>query len=366
MRIALACPYAWDAPGGVQLQVRGLAAQLRERGHQTMVLAPSAREWPEQGVTIVGRPVRVPFNGSVAPICPDPRSRPRIRAALREFAPDVVHVHEPFVPSTSLYAALSSPAPVVATFHSYMERSLLLTAASPLLIRLWHRLAGRIAVSRAAAGFVQRSFPGPLRIVPNGVDIDRFRLAKPAQVAPGRNMLFVSRLEPRKGFRTAAEALGRVLRRIPDARLLVVGDGPERGVYADAPPAVRERIAMLGAVSNAELPPYHAASEIFIAPATGRESFGIILVEALAAGLPVAGSDIPGYREVVRNGVEGLLSRPGDAAGLADGIVTLLSEPGLYARLREATTPRADRFRWQHVAEEVEEVYREAVAVGQA
>jgi phosphatidylinositol alpha-mannosyltransferase len=119
-------------------------------------------------------------------------------------------------------------------------------------------------------------------------------------------------------------------------------------------------------VSNAELPPYHAACEIFVAPATGRESFGIILVEALAAGLPVAGSDIPGYREVVRNGVEGLLSRPGDPAGLADGIVSLLSEQTLYARLREAAAHRADRFRWQRVAEEVEEVYREAVAVGQA
>src|SRR5205814_1475217 len=129
MRIALVCPYAWDSPGGVQLQVRGLAAHLRERGHDTMVIAPSARNWPERGVTIVGRPVKVPFNGSIAPICPDPRSRPRIRAALREFAPDVVHVHEPFVPSTSLFAALSSPAPVVATFHSYMEKSLLLTAA---------------------------------------------------------------------------------------------------------------------------------------------------------------------------------------------------------------------------------------------
>jgi phosphatidylinositol alpha-mannosyltransferase len=366
VRIALASPYAWDAPGGVQLQVRGLAAQLREQGHQTMVLAPSTREWPEPGVTIVGRPVRVPFNGSVAPICPDPRSRPRIRAALREFAPDVVHVHEPFVPSTSMYAALASPAPVVATFHAYMERSLLLTAASPLLGRLWHRLAGRMAVSRAAAGFVQRTFPGPLRIVPNGVDIDRFRLARPATVPPGRNMLFVSRLEPRKGFRIAAEALARVLRRVPDARLLVVGDGPERGVWGECPPAVRERIMMLGAVSNAELPPYHAAAEIFVAPATGRESFGIILVEALAAGLPVAGSDIPGYREVVRNGIEGLLSRPGDPAGLADGIVTLLTEPALYARLREAAAHRADRFHWARIAEEVEEVYREAVAVGQA
>jgi phosphatidyl-myo-inositol alpha-mannosyltransferase len=366
MRIALACPYAWDAPGGVQLQVRGLAAHLRDRGHQTMVIAPSRRNWPEQGVTIVGRPIRVPFNGSVAPICLDPTSRSRIRAALREFAPDVVHVHEPFVPSTSLYAALSSPAPVVATFHSYMERSLLLTAASPLLTRLWHRFAGRIAVSRAAAGFVQRTFPGPLRIVPNGVDVDRFRQSGPADLPPGRYLLFVSRLEPRKGFRVAVEAMGGVLRRMPEALLVVVGDGPERRRYAEAPPAVRDRILMLGTVSNAELPPYHAASEVFLAPATGRESFGIVLVEALAAGVPVVGSDIPGYREVVRGGVEGLLSRPGDAGALADSALSLLTDAGLHARLRDAALQRAERFRWERVAEEVEEVYREAVTVGQA
>ena len=331
-----------------------------------MVIAPSRRNWPEQGVTIVGRPIRVPFNGSIAPICPDPRSRPRIRAALREFAPDVVHVHEPFVPSTSLYAALSSPAPVVATFHSYMERSLLLTAASPVLARLWHRLAGRIAVSRAAAGFVQRTFPGPLRIVPNGVDVDRFRRSGPAHLPPGRCVLFVSRLEPRKGFRVAVEAMSSVLRRVPEALLVVVGDGPERKIHAEAPPAVRERIMMLGAVSNAELPPYHGACELFLAPATGRESFGIVLVEAMAAGLPVAGSDIPGYREVVRNGVEGLLSRPGDADALAESVLSLLTNSSLRGRLREAALQRADRFRWERVAEEVEEVYREAVTVGQA
>ena len=273
MRIALVCPYAWDAPGGVQTQVRGLARRFRERGHEVLVVASSSRNWREPGLAIVGRPVRVPFNGSVAPICPDPRSRPRIRAALRSFGPDVVHVHEPFAPSTSLYAALDSPAPVVATFHSYMERSVLLSAAAPMLDRVWDRFAARIAVSRAAAEWVHHSFEGPLRVVPNGVDVERFRLGPGADLPEGRRMLFVSRLERRKGFRVALHVLDRALASVPDALLIVVGEGPERRALAEAPQRIRSRVLMVGTVSNAELPPYHRASELFLAPAVEDAGF---------------------------------------------------------------------------------------------
>lgn len=364
MRVALACPYAWDAPGGVQLQVRGLAARLRDRGHETLVLAPSGRDWPEPGVTIVGRTIRVPFNGSRAPICPDPRSRLRIAAALHEFGPEVVHVHEPFAPSTARYATLAAEVPVVGTFHAYMERSILTTLFAPSLQRTWRRLSGRIAVSRAAAEFVGRHFHGGMRVVPNGVDVDRFGAAEPADLPPGRRLLFVNRLEPRKGFRVAVQAFQLVLARIPDALLVVAGDGPERRALATVPEAVRDRIVMLGTMSNTELPPYHAACEAFLAPATGRESFGIVLVEALAAGLPVAGSDIAGYREVVRDGIEGLLSRPGDPRAMAASVTTLLTDRRLHERLERNARKRAERFRWERVVAEVEEVYREAVAVG--
>jgi phosphatidyl-myo-inositol alpha-mannosyltransferase len=366
VRVALACPYGWDAPGGVQMQVRGLAARLRDRGHETLVLAPSARDWPEPGVTIVGRTIRVPFNGSQAPICPDPRSRARIAAALREFEPEIVHVHEPFAPSTSLYATLAAEVPVVATFHAYMDRSALTTLFAPSLQRTWRKLSGRIAVSRAAAEFVGRHFHGAMTIVPNGVDVDRFGGAEPADLPEGRRLLFVNRLEPRKGFRVAVHAFQMVLARIPDALLVVAGDGSERRALATVPAAIRDRIVMLGTMSNTELPPYHAACEVFVAPATGRESFGIVLVEALAAGLPVAGSDIAGYREVVRDGIEGLLSRPGDPGAIATNVTTLLTEPRLYERLQRNARKRAQRFRWERVVAEVEEVYREAVAVGRS
>ena len=179
-------------------------------------------------------------------------------------------------------------------------------------------------------------------------------------------MLFVSRLERRKGFRVALHVLGRTLATVPDALLIVVGEGPERHALSEAPQWVRRRVLMVGTVSNAELPPYHRASELFLAPALGRESFGVILVEAMSAGLPVVGSDIPGYREVVRDGVEGLLSAPGNAQGLAAAAVTLFSDPALHDRMRTAAAERADRFRWERVADEVEGVYREAVRVGGA
>src|SRR5947207_146250 len=175
MRVALVCPYAWDAPGGVQTHVRGLAEHLRARGHETVVLAPGRGKPEDGGVVMVARPVRVPFNGSVAPIGPNPRSRTRIASVLDEFRPDVVHVHEPFAPSSSMFAAQVSRAPVVATFHSYADRSLLLSAAAPVLRKVWDRLTVRLAVSKAAAGVVRSRFDNGLRIVPNVIAVERFQ-----------------------------------------------------------------------------------------------------------------------------------------------------------------------------------------------
>lgn len=362
MRIAIACPYGWDAPGGVQTHVRELAAHLRRRGHQTLVLAPATRRGDRDGVAIVGASVGVPFNGSVAPICPDPRTVRRIRAALAQFEPDVVHVHEPFAPSTGMFAALASRAPVVATFHAYVDRSILFAAASPLLSLVWRRLAVRLAVSRAAAEFVGRRFPGGVSVVPNGIDVERFRDASPADVPVGKRLLFVGRLDPRKGFRFAARAFLLLAARFPDVVLVVAGDGPERVVVDELPREVRERVVMVGAVSSAELPHYHAAADVYLAPNTGGESFGYVLVEAMAAGLPVVASDIPGYREVVRHGKEGLLVPPCDARALAEATTELLQHPELADRLAAGGRERVQRFRWDVVAAEIEEAYAAAAA----
>lgn len=361
MRIALVSPYAWDSPGGVQVHVAQLAAHLRRRGHRAMVLSPGWRAGRGSDLVVVGRPVRLRFNGSVAPICPDPRSISRIRRALSSFRPDVVHVHEPFSPSAGMFATLAAPVPVVGTFHAYAERSLALAAFAPALRPVWNRLAVRLAVSRAAAEFAGRHFRGPVRVVPNGLDVARFQGASPAALPEGRRLLFVGRLEPRKGFRHAAQAFVLLSERHPDLVLVVAGDGPEREVVGTLPRAVRDRVVMLGMVEQSALPHYHAAAEVFLAPNTGGESFGVVLVEAMAAGLPVVASDIAGYREVVRHEEEGLLVTPGDPKALAEAVARLLGDPGLAARLGAAGRRRAARFNWSVVAEEIEDAYREAL-----
>ena len=359
MRILLACPYAWDAPGGVQIHVRQLAERLRARGHEVQVLAPAGRRPVEPWVHAVGRPVKLPYNGSVVPICFSWRSWREIRDVVRASSPDVVHAHEPMSPSTSMFAVLSARRPVVATFHSFLDRSRLLELTTPALRAVWRRLDGRIAVSTAAAAFVGRAFPGEIEIIPNGVEIERFAQAsgEAVELPPGRRVLWVGRLDPRKAFPVMIEAFTRLAPEFPDLTLVVAGDGRDRGAIRTLDPAVSGRVLMLGRVPHRQLPNYHAAADVFVSPATGRESFGIVLVEAMAAGVPVVATDIPGYREVVRAGVDGLLVPPRDPDALAGSIRRVLREPGLAERLVAAGRIRAQEFSWDRVVPRIEAVY---------
>jgi phosphatidylinositol alpha-mannosyltransferase len=360
MRIALACPYAWDAAGGVQTHIRQLAGRLGTLGHEVLVLTPAFERADEAHVRVVGRPVRVPYNESVAPVAPWPTGYVSVRDALRTFEPDVVHAHEPLVPGPSMFAVLTAPAPVVATFHAYADRARLLDAAVPVLRPVWRRLSVRVAVSAAAASFVEDRFGvDSVRIIPNGADVELFGSADPARLPAGRRILFVNRLDRRKGFPVMVEAFRRLARERPDVILVVAGDGQDRTAVRDLPIEARSRVVMLGSVPHGDLPPYHAACEVFCAPATGRESFGIVLVEAMAAGLPVVASDIVGYREVVRDGVEGILVPPRDPEALAGAVGKLLDDPEDAARLGAAGRDRAARYSWGAVADEIEAVYAE-------
>ena len=367
MRIIQICPYSWDAPGGVQSHVRQLADQLQRRGHEVLVLAPGSAASTERDVRIVGRPVRVRFNGSVVPLCFSPASATAVREALDQFDPDVVHLHEPLAPSTSMLAALYAKAPLVATFHAYFGREMLqgqmYSAVAPLLRPIWRRIDHRIAVSQAAAASVtSRMGRDPIRIVPNGADLEPFRRALPADLPAGRKLLFVGRLEPRKGFPIAVRAFALLAQRMPDVRLLVVGEGRDRKALRELDADVRARVTMLGHVTRAELPTYHAAADVFIGSALGSESFGIVLVEAMAAGLPVVVSDIAGYREVVHEGIEGLLVPPSDPEALAAALTRVLDDASLAARLGAAGEERACDFSWDTVAAQIEESYHDAVS----
>ncbi|MFM8944462.1 MAG: glycosyltransferase family 4 protein [Actinomycetota bacterium] len=361
MRILLACPYAWDAPGGVQVHVGDLARRLRGRGHEVLVLAPARRPFAEPWVRVVGRPLRIPYAGTVAPVCPSAASWRAVRRAMREFAPDVVHAHEPFAPGTAMFATLSATAPVVATFHAYLERATVQRVAAPLLRVIARRIAVAIAVSRAAASFAGRAVSLGYEIVPNGVEVGRFRGAPRRGSAP--RIAFVGRLDPQKGFPVLVDAFARLAADRPDLGLVVAGDGADRDAVERLGSTARGRVAMLGAVPNGDLAErVFAEASVFCSPAVGQESFGIVLVEAMAAGLPVVASDIPGYREVVRDGTDGLLVRPADPASLAATLARVLDDPALASRLAGAGRERAEAFSWDAVLPRIEAVYARAVA----
>ena len=361
MRIALVCPYAWEAAGGVQVHVRNLAAHLLERGHDVIVWSPSFGAPEDPWVRSVGRPTRIGYRGTVAPIAP--LSFRRVGRALEDWQPDLVHVHEPLAPSASMYATLLSRAPVVATVHAYLDRSRLMEAAAPVLRRVWARVTIGVAVSGAAASFLRRALPqAALEIVPNGVDVRAFTGPSAAADLPaGRRVLWTNRLDPQKGFPIAVAAFSKLLTDVPDAVFIVIGDGRDREALGLLTASVRERVHLLGTIPNDRLPPYHAAAEAFVSAATGQESFGIALVEAMAAGLPVVATDIPGYREVVTDGVEGLLVPPRDPEALAAGLVRVLTEPQLAERLGRAGRERARSFDWPVVVDRLEELYGRAI-----
>lgn len=360
MNVVLVCPYAWDAPGGVQVHVRELAARLRARGHAVRALGPAIGPVADDGAEVVGRAVRVPYQGTVAPICFSVGSFRKLRRGIA--GADVVHVHEPLVPSASMLAVLAGARPAVGTFHAHTERSRLLDAVAPLVRPVWRRLAARIAVSEAAASFVRTRLGGEVTVIPNGVDVGRFGAGSPAaDLPPGRRILWVGRLDPQKGFPVAVRAFADLAARDPELWLVVAGDGRDRTALDVLAPEARRRVIMLGAVSQDRLPAYHATADVFVSPALGQESFGLVLVEAMAAGVPVVASDIAGYREVVRDGRDGLLVPPGDHAALAAALHRVLSERSLAQSLRAAGRARGSRFEWNEVVDRIEEVYRGVV-----
>jgi phosphatidyl-myo-inositol alpha-mannosyltransferase len=367
MRIGLVCPYEWTVPGGVGNHVRALAGELRRAGHQVDVLAPAERPVAEPGFVGLGGSLAVPYNGSVARIAFGPRALVRVRRAVGRGGYDLLHVHEPLSPSVGLLAVACTRIPTVGTFHANLGRSLALEAAGPLLRRVYDRLDGRIAVSASARDTWQGRFGGTMAVVPNGVAPEFFAGPKPldALAGDGPTVLFVGRLEPRKGLAYLVRAFLRLKPAFPRLRLLVVGRDDRRQqdkAMAMVPPRLRPDLVFVGAVPQADLPSWYASADVFCAPSLGGESFGIVLAEAMAVGLPVVCSDIGGYRDVVHDGTDGLLVPPRDPEALAAALGGLLDNPARLAAMGEAAATAARRYAWETVAGEVAEVYRTALS----
>jgi phosphatidyl-myo-inositol alpha-mannosyltransferase len=366
MRIGLVCPYTWDVPGGVQEHIRGLADALIDLGHHVSVIAPAADDEPVEPGYVVpgGRAVPVPYNGSVARLAFGFLSASRVRRWLREGDFDVVHVHEPTAPSLSLLACWVFDGPLVATVHTAMPRSRVLHVAQPILASALEKISGRIAVSEAARTTLVEHLGGDAVLIPNGVSVRRFEKADPLPGWPGDGgaLGFLGRIdEPRKGLAVLLDAFGRLAPGRPGLRLLIAGRGDAAEALEQVPAALRDRVVLLGQVSDEDKVRVYHSVDVFCAPNTGGESFGIVLAEAMAAGAPIVASDLDAFRRVLRGGQAGELFENGSAAGLAAAIGRMLDDPARRAGLAAAATAAVRQYDWRVVARDVLRVY-EAVA----
>lgn len=362
MKIGLVCPYIYPEAGGVAQHVRFLYENLRLRGHDVRVITAShgPQRSSEGDIIRLGIGFSVPINASVGTLTFSPRYLTQIDDMLERERFDVLHFHEPFVPFLSLFLLRESTSVNIATFHAYAGFSPSYEFGSRALRGYTRRLHGRIAVSAAARHFIDRFFPGDYKVIPNGVDIERFANAVPvARWQDGTpNVLFVGRHEPRKGLIDLLKA-HRILRKTGSAsRLLVVGSGPqEREARRYVATRGLQGVEFLGRVTDTEKAQLFRTADVFCSPATGGESFGIVLLEAMAAGTPIVCSDIHGYKGVVRRGREGLLVPPREPKHLAVAIDRLLRDPSLRERMGAAGRARAEDFSWPRVTAKVEEYY---------
>ncbi|MGK5172624.1 glycosyltransferase family 4 protein [Geodermatophilus sp. CPCC 205761] len=369
MRVGLVCPYQWDVPGGVQYHVRDLAETLRGMGHHVEVLTPAEREesLPAEHVTWAGRTVPVPYNGSMASVQFGPVSAARVRRWLREGHFDVVHVHDPAPPSIGLLVCMIAKGPIVATFHAATIRSKWLAAWGP-VIRPWlEKISGRIAVSDFARRVQVEHLGGDAVIIPNGVHVAAFAdgptLPGLSRGVDGPTIGFLGRYdEPRKGLPVLLEAMRTVVRQHPGAQLLIAGRGDPDEVGDLLGEDLRPQVALLGELSEEEKGAFLRSVDVYCAPNLLGESFGIILIEALAAGAPIVASDLDAFAQVLEDGSAGVLVRRGDAHQLALALGALLSDPRRRAELSDVGQRVAAGYDWSVIARRILAVY-ETVAL---
>ena len=367
MRIGMVCPYSFDVPGGVQAHVLQLAEVMRKRGHDVSVLAPSSPHvnLPDYVVS-GGKAVPIPYNGSVARLRFGPATHRLVKKWIAAGDFDVLHLHEPNAPSLSVLALMIAEGPIVATFHTSTTKSLALSFFQGIL-RPWNeKIIGRIAVSDLARRWQMEALGSDAVQIPNGVDVASFASAPPlpGYPRPGKTVLFLGRFdEPRKGMEVLLGALPELTARFPDVEILVVGRGDEDELRDEAGEHAGH-LRFLGQVDDAEKASALRSADVYCAPNTGGESFGIVLVEAMAAGTPVVASDLDAFRRVLADGKAGRLVPVEDSGALAEALIAVLGDSRLRNRYVKAATAEVQRYDWSVVADDILRVYETVAGSG--
>jgi phosphatidylinositol alpha-mannosyltransferase len=363
LRIGLVCPYGWDTPGGVQSHVRDLAEYLISKGHYVSVLAPVINEEsvPEY-VTSAGKPIAIPYNGAVARVLFGPIAFARVRQWISNGNFDLLHLHEPAIPSISLLACWAAEGPMVGTFHAAAKRQKAIFAIGPILEPVIEKLTARIAVSEAARETLTEHLETDAVVIPNGIYADRYRDGEILNKWSGNTIGFIGRFEePRKGLSILLDALPIIARFAPDVRVLVAGPGDHKEVSENIDPQLRHRFEFLGRISEKEKADFLSSVAIYVAPNTGGESFGIILAEALAGGATVLASDIPAFDSLLGHGEYGALFQSENAQDLAKVAIDLLRDDEKRKDLSRKGKDYAQRFDWDVVAEDIYSIYEMAL-----
>lgn len=362
LNIGIVCPYGWDAPGGVQAHIADLRTYLVNQGHQVSVLAPTADEenlpsW----VVSAGKPISIPYNGAVARVLFGPVAFARVKQWIAENNFDLLHLHEPAIPSVSLLACWAAEGPMVGTFHVSAKKQKASFAIVPILEPVIEKLSARIAVSEAARETLISHLETDAVVIPNGI-YARKMAGKVRSDWSGQTLGFMGRFnEPRKGLRVLIDALPIISRFLPDVKVLVAGPGDPEEFLAQIDPQLRNRIEFLGKLTESEKADFMSSVGAYVAPNTGGESFGIILAEALAGGAAVVAADIPAFVALLENGKYGKLFKSEDATDLAKVVIDLLRDQDARNLMARSGQEYAQQFDWDVVAQDIFEVYEMAI-----
>ncbi len=365
LRIGIVCPYGWDTPGGVQIHIKELAEWLITKGHEVSVLAPITDEDGdiEPWIVSAGRPISIPYNGAIAKVIFGPLASSRVKQWIAGGDFDLLHLHEPAIPSLSLLAGWAGDGPMVATFHAATNSQKIANAIGTMLDPLIERITAKIAVSEIARETLKDRFSTEAVVIPNGIDSNKFEgIGTRAEWALPNTLGFIGRFdEPRKGLSVLLDAIPEIVTQVPNLRVLVAGPGEVQDFQKQVPPELRDRITFLGRISELEKAQFFKSISLYIAPNTGGESFGIILAEAMASRTPIIASDLPAFESLLDKGRSGQLFATGNSSALASAVVKLLGDETVRKNITDAGYEKSKFYDWNSVGEQVLSVYEMAL-----